>query len=561
MEKKLSITVGQYSSAGVKAENEDFYGVYTPEDDQLDSKGIAIAIADGMSGSDGGKEASEISVKQFLSDYYSTPESWTVKHAVNRIMSALNSMLFSQGQKRYSTSKGLVTTFSAVVFKSQTAHLFHVGDSRIYRLRDGEFQQLTNDHRIWISNDTEYLSRALGIDSHLEIDYRRIPIQEQDVYLLSTDGVHDFLSDKTLKQQLDKHQNDPQQASETIVKSALENRSDDNVTCQVLRIDSIARANQEEFYDKLTRLPFPPHLKIGNKIDGFKIIRELHATSRSQVYLAEDTTVSDQNDTHPQVVIKTPSVNFEDDPAYIDLFLHEEWVGKRINHPHVMKVYEHKKHRQFLYYAAEYIEGQTLRQWMNDHPKASLVETREIVNQIKNGLRAFHRMEMIHQDIKPENIMIDQNGTVKIIDFGSTKIAGLEEITTPLERINLLGTKNYTAPESLLGYSGSVQTDVFSLGVITYEILTGKLPYKNNKTYIPASSIPIWIDNVLRTAVHPDPKKRYETPTEFIKALSQPTTQSSSMLERYPLTFWKRSAVISFMLNLILILCILILLQ
>ena len=161
--------------------------------------------------------------------------------------------------------------------------------------------------------------------------------------------------------------------------------------------------------------------------------------------------------------------------------------------------------------------------------------------------------------------MIDQDCTVKIIDFGSTKIAGLEEITTPLERINLLGTKNYTAPESLLGYSGSVQTDIFSLGVITYEILTGKIPYKNKLNYISAchynAAIPIWVDNVLRTAVHPDPKKRYESTTEFVKALSQPTTQSSSMLEKYPLTFWKRSAVISFMLNLVLILLVLILLD
>jgi serine/threonine protein phosphatase PrpC len=98
---------------------------------------------------------------------------------------------------------------------------------------------------------------------------------------------------------------------------------------------------------------------------------------------------------------------------------------------------------------------------------------------------------------------------------------------------------------------------------LTCQIVRGKLPYKNNQNYISAchynSSIPIWIDNVLKTAVNSDPKKRYETPTEFIKALSQPTTQTSSMLEKYPLTFWKRSAIISFIVNLILILWILIL--
>lgn len=553
MSKQISITVGQYSEAGRKQINQDAFGVFSPSEPLLSTKGIVAVIADGVSCSEAGDQASKAAVENFLNDYFSTPESWTVKTAGQKILTAMNSWLYGQGYHIYGTNKGLITTLSALVIKSTKAYLFHIGDSRIYRLREGVLKCLTQDHRVRVSKDKEYLSRALGIELHLKIDYRELAVEDGDQFIFVTDGVYEYVSDKLIIESI--IENDLNQACEKLSKIAFSNESPDNLTCQIVRVDSLPKQDIDGFYQQLTELPFPPALDQGMILDGYKVIRELYASNRTQLYLAVD------QETNKKLVLKTPSMNFEDDPAYIDLFLHEEWVGKRINHPHVMKVYEHKKHRQFLYSAAEYIEGQTLRQWMNDHPKASLVETREIVNQIKNGLRAFHRMEMIHQDIKPENIMIDQNGTVKIIDFGSTKIAGLEEITTPLERINLLGTKNYTAPESLLGYSGSVQTDVFSLGVITYEILTGKLPYKNNKTYIPASSIPIWIDNVLRTAVHPDPKKRYETPTEFIKALSQPTTQSSSMLERYPLTFWKRSAVISFMLNLILILCILILLQ
>ena len=93
MKQQLAITLGQSSSAGIKEDNEDFYGAYIPkEGTQLENKGITIAIADGMSGSDGGKEASQLSVQQFLTDYYSTPESWTVKQSVSRIMLALNSM-------------------------------------------------------------------------------------------------------------------------------------------------------------------------------------------------------------------------------------------------------------------------------------------------------------------------------------------------------------------------------------------------------------------------------------------------------------------------------------
>jgi serine/threonine protein kinase len=557
MSKQISITVGQYSEAGRKEINQDAFGVFSPSEPLLTTKGIVAVIADGVSCSEAGDQASKAAVENFLNDYFSTPESWTVKTAGQKILTAMNSWLYGQGYHIYGTNKGLITTLSALVIKSTKAYLFHIGDSRIYRLREGVLKCLTQDHRVRVSKDKQYLSRALGIELHLKIDYRELAVEEADQFIFVTDGVYEYVSDKLILESI--IENDLNQACEKLSKIAYSNDSPDNLTCQIVRVDSLPSQDIDGFYQQLTELPFPPALDQGMILDGYKVIRELYASNRTQLYLAVD------QDTNKKLVLKTPSLNFEDDPAYIDLFLHEEWIGKRINHPHVMKVYEHKKHRQFLYSAAEYIEGQTLRQWMNDHPKPSLVETREIVNQIKNGLRAFHRMEMIHQDIKPENIMIDQNGTVKIIDFGSTKIAGLEEITTPLERINLLGTKNYTAPESLLGYSGSVQTDIFSLGVITYEMLTGKVPYKNKLNYISAchynSAIPIWIDNVLRTAVHPDPKKRYDSTIEFVKALFQPTTQSNSMLEKYPLTFWKRSAVISFMVNLILILLILILLQ
>src|SRR4030065_761624 len=101
--------------------------------------------------------------------------------------------------------------------------------------------------------------------------------------------------------------------------------------------------------------------------------------------------------------------------------MHEEGAGRRINSPHVLRVLEPTRRRQFLYYVTEYVEGQTLRQWMNDYPLAALPDVRNIVEQLARGLRAFQRMEMIHQDLKPENILIDKHGTVKIIDFGSTR--------------------------------------------------------------------------------------------------------------------------------------------
>jgi serine/threonine protein phosphatase PrpC len=569
----LSVKIGQTSIAGIKPENEDFLGSYIPSpetDDaaQLESKGITIAIADGMSGSDGGKEASQVSVSQFLSDYYGTPESWTVKQAATKILTALNTWLYSQGQQKYGTAKGMVTTFSAVVIKSQTAHLFHVGDSRIYRLRGKDLVQMTRDHRVWITNDRDYLSRAMGIDTHLEIDYRASAVQEGDIYLLTTDGIHDFVGDKEIQEILERHKDDPQLASEKLVKAATANECDDNISAQILDVEFLPEPDKTEFYEQLTQLPFPPDLKAGNVIDGYKILRELNASSRSQVYLAEDTlsaegSLSEKVKGMPRkVVIKTPSVNFEDDPSYIDLFLHEEWVAKRLQSPHLIKVCGMDRKRTFLYTVVEYVQGQSLKQWMSDNPKPTLTQVRGTVDQIARGLRAMHRLEMIHQDLKPDNILLDEFNTLKIIDFGSTKIAGLAEIKSVVEHNEIVGTANYSAPEYFKGESGTNRSDIYSLGVIAYEILTGKLPYgettaerasKKKFSYTPARQynpmVPDWMDACLQKAVHPNPERRYELLSEFLSDFSKPNqalldrNNSQPLIERNPIAFWRGVAI------------------
>ncbi len=551
---RLTVTAAQRSEAGIKDSNDDSVGIRIPEPPLLTTKGVAAVIADGMSGSEAGREAADACVQGFLTDYFSTPESWTVETSGEKILGALNRWLYSQGHQEYGTSRGMVTTLSVLVVKSTTAYLFHVGDTRIYRLRDGELERLTRDHRVAVGSDKTYLSRAMGIDPHLDIDYRSFPVEVGDAFLLTTDGIHDFVDDTTLKRLLVQHIKSPEDGVQAIIRVAKTTTSDDNLSAQILYIQELPNQDENEFYRQLTRLPFPPPLEPGMVLDGYEILRELHASSRTQVYLALDT------ETGGTVVLKTPSVNFEDDPAYIDQFLHEEWAGRRLNNPHILKVLDPHGRRQCLYYVTEYVEGQTLRQWMDDHPHPELNEVRNIVEQIAAGLRAMHRQEMIHQDLKPENIMIDNHGVIKIIDFGSTKIAGIAEITTPLDRDNILGTRNYTAPEYLKGHAGSNRSDIFSLGVITYEMLCGKLPYRkelsernlNKVQYHSATDcnpeVPAWVDGALRKAVSINPERRHELLSEFVYELSRPNPQylksgKPPLIERNPVAFWKGLAL------------------
>ena len=564
MSEVLAISVGQYSDKGRTAINQDFHGVLVPKEPLLSTKGIAIAIADGISSSEVSHIASEASVRGLLDDYFCTSETWSVKKSAGQVLTASNSWLYSQSQKsahRFDKNKGYVCTLSAMIIKSTTAHIFHLGDSRIYRLRKGELTQLTDDHRTWVSSEQSYLSRAMGIYPHVDYDYQSLVIEKGDVFIFATDGVYEHISSNFLISTLSDTLIDFYDAAKRLVETAYKMGSDDNLTAQIVRIDSVPNQDINERVQQLTELPFPPILEVRDNFDGFKIVRNLHGTSRSHVYLAEDI----ETQSSLPIVIKTPSVDLQDDPAYLERFLMEEWIAKRISSAHVLKPCELTRKRHYLYTAFEFIDGQTLTQWMIDNPKPSLQSVRTIVGQIAKGLQVFHRLEMLHQDIRPENIMIDTSGVVKIIDFGSTKVAGLMEMTQSIEHQNILGTAQYTAPEYFLGEVGTPRSDLFSLAVITYQMLTGKLPYgaevsrsrtksaQNKLQYQTAlhddREIPVWVDDTLKQALHPNPHKRYQELSEFIYDLSQPSKAflgkaKAPLLERDPVVFWKSIRVI-----------------
>ncbi|MFW5446886.1 MAG: protein kinase domain-containing protein [Methylophagaceae bacterium] len=558
MSNSLTITVGQHSDKGRKKINQDFHGIYIPNDPLLTSKGIAVALADGISSSNVSQVASEASVRGFLDDYFCTSEAWSVKKSAHRVLTATNSWLHSQSQRshhRFDKDKGYVCTLSAMIIKSTTAHIFHIGDTRIYRLRDNSLEKLTEDHRLWVSDKKSYLSRALGINQKLEIDYSTLPVEKGDVFVLATDGVYEYADTNFIINTIDSHDVNLDAAAKAIVDEAYAQGSTDNLTIQIVRLDDLPQQDVTEIHQQLTELPFPPILEARAKFDGYTVIRSLHASSRSHVYLAVD------NETNTQVVIKTPSIDLQGDPAYLERFLMEEWIARRINSPYVLKPCSQSHKRNYLYIVMEFIEGQTLTQWMRDNPAPEMTVVRDIAEQVSKGLLAFHRLEMLHQDLRPENIMIDNTGTVKIIDFGATKVAGIDEITSSIEHADILGTAQFTAPEYFLGENGSTRSDLFSLAVIIYQMLAqGRLPYgvqvsqartksAQNKLHYQSvldddREIPAWIDHTLKKALQPDPYKRYEELSEFMFDLHQPNKEflnktAPPLMERNPVLFWK----------------------
>lgn len=559
MASQLEVSIGQYSTPGEKETNQDCHGAIIPAPRLVDSKGIAAALADGISSSDVSQVASQTAVKAFLEDYYCTPDAWSVKKSAVRVLSATNSWLYAQtrhSEFRYDQDRGYVCTFSGLIFKSATAHLFHLGDSRVYRYRQGQLERLTRDHRVSVSREEDFLTRAMGFGPDVEIDADTIALQEGDQFLFVTDGVYEFLRPNALVELLDA----PlalDEVCEAIVDAALRSGSRDNLTAQIVRVDKLPEQTLEELYQSLTEVPFPTNLTAGESFDGYRILREIYVSHRSHVYLALD------EPTQTKVALKIPSVDMRDDPEYLERFVSEEWIARRISNPHVARGWLADRQRHFLYTVIEYLGGQTLAQWMRDHEPQPLETVRDMLAQIGQGLQAFHRLEMLHQDLRPDNLIIDADGTIKIIDFGSTRVAGLVENASPIQPNPRAGTHQYMAPEVLLGEPGTTASDIYSLGVIAYQLLTGELPYgakmAQARTKLaqyrvayqsamrPDRELPSWVDETLRKSLHPSPNHRYWEISEFLYDLRHPRReflQTPPLIERDPATFWKRVSLV-----------------
>jgi serine/threonine protein phosphatase PrpC/predicted Ser/Thr protein kinase len=570
----LEMIIGGCSETGKRELNQDAFAVKIPTSyTEKKHKGIVASIADGVSCSSKSQQASHTSVTQFIDDYYCTPEHWGTKLSAGKVLNSLNSWLYQHANNDQLRHDGLITTFSSIIFKSTTAYLFHVGDTRIYRYRNSVLKQLSKDHTRSQYGNNSVLTRALGMDSHLEVDFQPIEMQQNDLFFLSSDGVHDWLSKSELAKHLASLEDQEsscanfEKLAKAIVANALANGSTDNLTCLLLKVTNLPIIAVDELQQRLTELVIPPALHEGNEIDHFKIQKVIHEGPRSHVYLAMDKW------SKRLFILKMPSLNFSDDLVYLDGFAKEQWVGRKLSHPSIMSILPKVDSSPFLYHICEYIKGITLRQWIYDNPNPPLEIAREIINNIVAAVRVLQRSGMVHRDLKPENIMISDERKITIIDFGTIQIDSLDEISVAPVSEQPLGATNYIAPEYLNEGHASSASDLFSIAVIAYEILSGHLPYKplNSQSlsrarnaqwkYRPIkqfrADIPDWIDLALQKAAHPSLAQRYNAMSEFTKDLYTPNTkllrkrQAAPLLERNPVKFWQILTTFLFVIALI----------
>ena len=551
---QLDLSFGGYSTQGIKDENQDAFAAWQARDHAVKDKGIAVAIADGVSACTRAKEAANTAVTNFIHDYMQTPASWTVQRAAGQVLNSLNRWCHGQYDYTHGGYSQMLTTLSSVIFKSRCGFMLHVGDSRIYRYSQGNLEQLTRDHSARQGSNI-VLTRAIGLEAKLDVDFSRFALNKDEIYVLTTDGVTNFLSSRQIRQHLDSHTNDLEQTAFNIVSAALKAGSDDNTTCLLVKVNDLPAGDAADADAMLDSLRLLPPLEPGHKVDGYRVIEQFFNGTRSSLYKVAD------EKTGKVYGLKTPTEYFEDDPTHLKGFLREEWIGKHLDNPAVMKVFPRPDNARFIYHICEYVEGITLRQWMIDNPKPAPEKVRRIVKQIIAGLRVFQRNDMVYRDIKPENIMLTDTGEVKIIDFGTVQVKALLETGEQEQEDYPVGSVNYIAPEFLIDNQSDFQSDLFSLGVVVYEMFTGELPYQpfKFKDYIPANvfeykyrslksfrpDLPAWLDICLKKATQPEREKRFNAYSEFETALSNPkelivSEQTfSPLLERNPVLFWQ----------------------
>ena len=555
----LKFEIGQSSLAGPRERNEDYVGVVTPANEQLNTKGALIALADGVSGSAGGGEASEMTVRTVSADYYATPDTWEPLASLDKVLSAANRWLIAQANANRDMA-GMATTLSLLILRGQRYYSAHVGDTRIYLLREGTLKQLTMDH-VWDRPDMRHvLKRAIGLDAHLAVDFAEGALQVGDIFALMSDGVWEALGEKAIHEGLQKFDN-PQLICEHLTKTALKKGSQDNSSAVVVKIDNIGKDSLSELIAGGKHLAVPNKLKVGETIDDFEVVELLHDSRASLLYKVRHI------ETKQLFVLKTLQPILANDADSCNGLLNEEWLGKRVVSQYVPQILPiSTEKRSKLYYVMSWHEGATLQQRLDNGHHFTVAGTAKIGADIMRGLGGLHRLNIIHRDIKPANVHIASDQRLRILDLGValSTLVKIEAMQNP-------GTPSFMAPELFDGAEATAQSDIYAAGVTLYHLLTRKYPYGEIEPFqrpkfgepVPPTryrpDIPYWLENIVLKAIARDPKLRFETAEEMLHALEVGELKPilaparTPLIARARLVKWQWIALFSVAINFLLI--------
>jgi serine/threonine protein phosphatase PrpC len=548
----LHVQIGHASARGPREANEDFVAACLEEKGR--QHGVVAAIADGVGGAKGGRIAAELTVRAFIDGYSSQSETQSVRRSAGQALHAINGWICAQGRTD-GALEGMACTLTAAILRGRRLHAFHVGDTRLYRLRGVTLALLTRDHRPELPAIRNQLTRAIGAEDDVRIDYIDEALEAHDRLLLCSDGVHDVLSDRRIEEEL-MHRTDPQQTARSLVDAALTGGGGDNATALVIDVLGLPEMQVDDISDSLKKLPIIAPPAVGAVIDDFELAEVLADGRYSRVFAASDRRTSSK------VLIKFPKpMDVGAEASARGAFLRESWVASRVNSPWVGAVMDlPPERRTCLYLVQPFYEGETLERRLQRRPPVSLEQGLDIAQKLAKAVAALHRAGIIHCDIKPENVILERDGGVKLVDLGVARLPHLE--TWPLTENP--GTPSYMAPEMFAGASGDERSDLFALGVTLYRMFAGGAypygeiePFTHPRFRNPTSlavhrpNLPAWLDAVLTRALAAAPEERIQDAIELSFELEQGAVKGApahaletSLYDRNPLLFWQVATIL-----------------
>jgi serine/threonine protein phosphatase PrpC len=542
----LEVATGFASVQGRRARNEDYCAVYLGTEGERARMGLVAALADGVGGAKGGRVAAELAVRTFVDGYYSQPETIGIAAAARRSLGGFNRWLHQLGRADPNL-EGAATTFTGLVLRGREVVAVHVGDSRAWHFRDGQLTCLTEDHVLPHPDQRHILYRAVGIEPLLRLDCAEREVALHDRLLLTSDGVHGVLAPRTIARLLGER-NAPATDAQAIVEAASVAGSQDNISAVIVDVVAVPAVQYDALAAFAQTLPFRDPPVEGERIDGFLLERQLSDGRYTRVFRAVD----EQGGGEIRV-LKFPKPALLSEEGARLAFAREGLVGARVDNPYVAATVQLGPDRQTrLYVVSDFYDGETLEARLA-RGTLSIRRGVEIGARLARAVAALHRLDIVHRDIKPDNVILTVDGGQKLIDLGVARLPRVPEFA----RAEVPGTPSYMAPELFEGVQGTAASDQYAVGVTLYRLFTGRYPYGEIEPFsrprfdrpVPPSrfrpDLPAWLEAAMVRAVAVRPEDRFGDLIELQLALERGAADAIGTPERLPLAkanpvlFWQ----------------------
>jgi len=543
----LEVRCGVASERGRRPDNQDFAACWSGDGARRSLHGVIAAVADGVGGAKGGRVAAELAVHGVIDGLLGQSEALSVQRAASVAIAAINRWIHATGRTDPALA-GMACTLTALVLRGRRMHVLHVGDTRLYRLRDDELKLLTTDHTPGRPGVSSELTRAIGGEDDVRVDYAEHAARANDRLLLVSDGVHGALSHSALAAALSRREA-PESTARRLVEAALGTSVGDNATALVLDVLDLPPPDEGDLQGLIAARPIRPPPRQGAEVDGYALDQMLADAQYSRVFRGRDTRDG------RVVVLKFPKPGAAEEATFRQAYLRESWIAARVRSPFVGEMLEPEEGRATQLYAVMPFYGdETLERRLLRAPPVRLAEGLAIATQLGKAIAALHRAGVVHRDVKPDNVLLTPAG-VRLIDLGVARLPHMAEFTPS----DVPGTASYMAPEMLHGQPGDESSDLFALGVTLWRMWAGGAypygevePFSRPRFGVPAPlsrrrpDLPSWLDQALARAIAAEPRERPADVLELVLELESgmatgapSVSHRRSFYERDPTRFWQ----------------------